>query len=168
MPRSELVILREEFTKVAAENLRLHGALAKRDAMLAEKDGEIARLKKYAAAARAAGADAAAALEASYDARLSALLEENRRMREELAALKGSNKRLAASDRRHNGPHSPSSSNSWTAERQSRKAAERRHARQADWRPPGRSTGHPGATRNLIPNRPDGRFCSKLDNPWAA
>ena len=89
MSEFELAIFREELTKAAAENLHLRSALAEKVAMLAEKDGKIADLKKYAAAARAAGADAAAALGASRDARLSALLEDSRRMREELAAPRG-------------------------------------------------------------------------------
>ena len=73
---------------------------------------------------------------------------------EEDGELEGRNEDLARSDRCHNGPHSPSSTNSWTSERRKRAAAARRNARQAVWKPPGRSAGHPGATRKMDTNMP--------------
>ena len=82
---------------------------------------------------------------------MSALAE---RRKKRTGDLEGRNDELAKSDRCYNGPHSPSPTNLRASERRKRAAAARKNARQAVWRPPGRSAGHPGATRKMDANMP--------------
>ena len=155
VPRSDLVVMREEFVKAVAENLRLRAAIAERDAQLEERGRRIASLEAELEAERARHAAETLRREAEHAARIAERDERIKRLEVDNEAMGDDNKKLAASDRYHNNPHSPPRSGTWAAEYRRRRAIEARYARQPAWRPPGRSVGHPGTTRKLVTNRPD-------------
>ena len=165
MPRSDLVILREEFTKVATENMRLQAAIAEKDSAIAELEEEMAGMQRD-------HMEEMAGMRADYGTKLAGLNALIRMLREKMEGTESDNKRLAVSERAHNSAHAPPATLTWHAERCKREAVRKRHARQTAWRPPGRSIGHKGVTHKMRTNRPDdyrglGRVASARARTWA-
>ena len=147
--------MREEFVKVVAENQLFRAAVAEGNARVAECDRTIESLEALIEAMRAEHADEIGRIRAEHAAEIAERDERIRRLEADSEAMGDDNKKLAASDRYHNNPHSPPRSGTWAAEYRRRRAIEARHARHPAWRPPGRSVGHPGVTHKLETNRPD-------------
>ena len=149
LARSDLVIMREKFVEVVAENQRLLKELDEKGGQLAAAYGRIAELEAEREEDQAGHAAEIKRVEAVHASEIAERDERIKSLEADNAALAGDNKRLAASDACHNSPPSPPRSGTWTAEYHRKKAIEAIHARQPDWRPPGRAVGHPGATRKL-------------------
>ena len=145
---SERAILWKGIAKPTAESMDLRKTIVLDRRDLDARDARIASLEATNASLRAKHADETARTKAHLTAEIETLAalvaSRDARMEEH----EGGNKRLARSDRYHNGPHSPSSTNSWSSERH-KEAAARKNARQAKWRRPGRGAGHPGVTRKM-------------------
>ena len=147
--------MREKFVGVVAENQGLRKDLGEKDEQLAAANSRIEELEAKLEEDQAGHAAEIKSMEAVHASEIAERDERIRVLEADNAALAGDNKRLAASDACHNSPHSPPRTGTWTAEYHRKKAIEALHARQPDWRPPGRAVGHPGATRKLETNRPD-------------
>ena len=169
MPRSDLVILREEFTKVASENIQFRRVIAalKEDRVRMQRNHE-AEL----ASMRAAYEAELASMRAAHRTELAGCNARIAMLKERIDGAESRNKRLAASDRAHNSAHASPATRTWHAERRKREAVRERHARQTAWRPPGRSYKHEGVTRKMKTNRPDEhrwpKSCGTYETPGGA
>lgn len=153
MPGSERAILRKEIAKPTAESMDLRKTIVLDRRDLDARDARIAPLEATNASLRAEHANETARTKAHLTAEIerpaALVASRNARMEEH----EGGNKKLARSDRYHNGPHSPSSTNSWSSERH-KEAAARKNARQARRGQPGGGAGHPGVTRKMDTSMP--------------
>ncbi len=107
LARSDLVIMREKFVEVVAENQRLLKELDEKGGQLAAAYGRIAELEAEREEDQAGHAAEIKRVEAVHASEIAERDERIKSLEADNAALAGDNKRLAASDACHSSPHSP-------------------------------------------------------------
>ena len=113
LARSDLVIMREKFVEVVAENQRLLKELDEKGGQLAAANNRIAELEAKGEEDQAGHAAEIKSMEAVHASEIAERDERIKSLEADNAALAGDNKRLAASDACHNSPHSPPCSGTW-------------------------------------------------------